>query len=703
MHKRLSYLLPLALQNNSIQPSETSKQCSPLLIRQIEECFGNDIPEGNAFKEFLRAIHITYASYESEVSQIKQAAEIQALEHLLQEQRLLESEEYLREVEKQVPCLVFQCLYQTNSTLSFPFIGSGSTALFELSPQCIMTAPDALTCLLITPQGEKFEQMIRNSARTTEAWTWESQILTVAGKTKWVKAHASSRQLSNGDILWKGIFIDTTESKSTLEEISRQKKYYETFLNYIPFELAIFDARHRYVYLNQAAVKEEDVRQWMIDRDDFDYCREHSKDISIAENRRKTFLKAVNERQEAEIEELLPNAQGEPIYSIKRYCPIFNEKQELDRVLSYGINITDTQKVDAKVREKEEMLYSIISNIEVGIYRNAPGTSLVYLNQALAHMFGFESVEEALKTPIESLFANAEDHIRLLHDLAEKGCVKNREIPFIRKDGSSFWGQVSSNQVVGQQSTIQYDTVVKDITELRRTSNLLKEKNAELEKANAELDKFVYSSSHELRAPLTSILGLIGIAKMEDPAENQLNYLNLMEQSVNRLDKFIREIVHYSRNSKLEIQKEKIDFHSMIEDIIKDLYYIDGVDKICITTQIHDDISLINDAGRLKVIITNLISNAIRYHNLDNPNPYICIQVKTNREKAVIEVKDNGLGIEKEHLDKVFQMFYRASNHSKGSGIGLYIVKEMLAKLNGTIDLTSEPRQGTVFRVEIPQ
>jgi len=145
-----------------------------------------------------------------------------------------------------------------------------------------------------------------------------------------------------------------------------------------------------------------------------------------------------------------------------------------------------------------------------------------------------------------------------------------------------------------------------------------------------------------------------------------------------------------------------VDFPAVIDEIVKDLSYIEGVDRIKITTCIRENASFACDVSRLKVIITNLISNAIRYHNFDNAQPYIRISVCSSGRKAVIQVEDNGLGISKEHQEKVFDMFYRASYHSKGSGIGLYIVKEMLAKLKGTIALSSEAGKGSTFKVEIP-
>jgi PAS domain S-box-containing protein len=703
MDNHFSHLLHTkAHPDHHFQTVERAMEYPSQLNYQLRQFFGDEIPQCNRFQDFLNAISESYVSFEQEAGKLRQLIELESLENRKTAQRLQENEAYLTELSVLVPHALFQCILHSDGILSFPYISSGSNELFELAPAQIIVDPYSLLSLFVQPSGEDFAHTLKASASALSHWDWEGRICTNSGQHKWVKISACPRQLPNGDILWKGVFVDISEKQTALEEMDEQKKYYESFLNLLPIDLAVFDTQHRYQYVNPVAIKSGEIRKWIIGKDDFEYCRERGRDVSIAQERRKAFLQAIDSRQESELEEILKDQDGKPIYSIKRFFPVFNEDQSLKMVLAYGINITDVRKVEAKVKEKEELLNSINSNIQIGIFRSAEASTIRYLNQALADIFGFDSVEEAKLAPIESLYAHEEDYRTLLNDLAIHSRVTNRELLFRKKDGSHFWGQISCTQVLDHQQRIQYDTIIRDITELRQAEELLKEKNTELEKANAELDRFVYSASHELRAPLTSILGLISIAKMEQSEPNQLGYLNMMEQSVNRLDKFIREIVHYSRNSRLEVQKERVDFPAVIDEIVKDLSYIEGVDRIKITTCIRENAPFTCDVSRLKVIITNLISNAIRYHNFDNAQPYIRISVCSSTKKAVIQVEDNGLGISKEHQEKVFDMFYRASYHSKGSGIGLYIVKEMLVKLKGTIALSSEAGKGTTFKVEIP-
>ncbi|MES2730727.1 MAG: PAS domain S-box protein [Bacteroidota bacterium] len=503
----------------------------------------------------------------------------------------------------------------------------------------------------------------------------------------------------DGVIQVLGIATDVTERKLATEEIQRQKAFYETFLNNTPIDLAVFDAQGRYLYLNPKSIKNDTIRNWLIGKNDFDYCRFRKKDMAIAHQRQAFFNLAARERRVVEMMETLYDPTGKRLCSLRRYSPVFDENGELKMMLGYGLDITERMLAEEKVRESEQLLQSINSNIQVGICRSTMANQLIYVNEGFAKLFGFGSVQEVLQTAPEYLYENIIDLNKLMESTNK---VVNRELIFQKKDGSFFWGLISITKIEDNNSQVFYDGVMRDITELKQSEELLRYKNAELEKTNAELDRFVYSASHELRAPLTSMLGLIGISKMEQPDSQQVTYLNMMEQSVNRLDRFIQDIIHYSRNSRLDIQPEVINFHELIKETLEDLNYMQVIENIDKIINIESSTEYKSDKGRLRVILNNLVSNAIRYHRLMQEHPYIQIDVRVNPEKAIMEVSDNGQGISAEHLDKIFDMFYRASNSAKGSGLGLYIVKETLVKLQGTITVKSEYKKGTTFTLEIP-
>ncbi|MDH4059015.1 MAG: MASE1 domain-containing protein, partial [Cyclobacteriaceae bacterium] len=226
--------------------------------------------------------------------------------------------------------------------------------------------------------------------------------------------------------------------------------------------------------------------------------------------------------------------------------------------------------------------------------------------------------------------------------------------------------------------------------------------NLELIKRNTELDNFVYSVSHDLRAPIASVLGLINLAKQDKDKAMKDVYLDMINSSALQQDNFIREILDQSRNSRLELRREEIQFQNIIDETFNQLRYSTStglaVEK---EIEIKQDSPFYCDSWRIKVILNNIISNSIRYRNGKDPKIKVDVKVEDHLAKLIIE--DNGRGISSEHIDKVYQMFYRATDDGAGSGLGLYIVKEAIDKLKGSIRIASELGKGTIVTFEIPE
>lgn len=225
------------------------------------------------------------------------------------------------------------------------------------------------------------------------------------------------------------------------------------------------------------------------------------------------------------------------------------------------------------------------------------------------------------------------------------------------------------------------------------------QKNKELVKANAELDRFVYSASHDLRAPLASILGLINVYSIAKDENEKDQLVNLMKGRVNKLDDFIQDILDYSRNARLELNKKNIVLEEFLHTIVEGLRYFDTTERIDIKVQVPPAAMVYTDPQRLAVICNNLLTNSIRYADLNKPNPYISLEILVEKNGWRLRVSDNGIGIKKQSQDKVFQMFYQANQHPEGTGLGLYIVQEAVQLLGGKIDLQSSFGEGTTITV----
>lgn len=253
------------------------------------------------------------------------------------------------------------------------------------------------------------------------------------------------------------------------------------------------------------------------------------------------------------------------------------------------------------------------------------------------------------------------------------------------------------------ESMVQERTAAlnQEIATRKNAEETLQRTNSELSKRNTELDNFVYSVSHDLRAPIASVLGLVNLAKKDIDIDMKDMYLDMIYKSAQQQDSFINEILDHSRNSRLEVKPEEILFGPLIEETFDQLKFSLNigypVEKVI---SIKQDQPFVSDRWRVKVILNNILSNAIRYRN--GHDPVIKVNVDINEHSATVAVEDNGKGIERSHLPNVYKMFYRATDDGAGSGLGLYIVKEAIGKLNGNINIESEVGKGTCVKFQIP-
>lgn len=239
------------------------------------------------------------------------------------------------------------------------------------------------------------------------------------------------------------------------------------------------------------------------------------------------------------------------------------------------------------------------------------------------------------------------------------------------------------------------------MSDVRNAEKKLLKQNAELEKKNEELDHFAYSVSHDLSAPLKSILGLVNISRLtEDPVEKNY-FLSQIENCVIKLENFIAEIMDYSRNNRQNLLLESVNIRELCTEILENLIENHESQDIEVRYELKES-NVIQDKTRLKIILNNLLSNAVKFTKpIGEYHPYIKISSTKNGGILSIEVEDNGAGVREDQLDRIFQMFYRGSDRSTGSGLGLYIAKEATEKINGTLIVKSEYGKGSRFIVNL--
>lgn len=236
---------------------------------------------------------------------------------------------------------------------------------------------------------------------------------------------------------------------------------------------------------------------------------------------------------------------------------------------------------------------------------------------------------------------------------------------------------------------------------IKKYSQTISSQLISLDKANKDLELFIYKASHDLRGPIASLIGLSDIALKEitDP-ESQL-YLQKINHKSLKLDGLLRELVAYINLRDGSIENDHFSLREAIDDVMVRLSYMPEYERVKISKTINQPADFYGDARIIKSVLEKLIENAYRY-SLPVENPQININISLQKNQLLMEVSDNGVGIPKHSLPQVFNMFYRASMLSDGNGLGLFIVRNLVEKLDGTVSIHSEEHKGTQVTVKMP-
>ncbi|MEO9967854.1 MAG: tetratricopeptide repeat-containing sensor histidine kinase [Reichenbachiella sp.] len=236
---------------------------------------------------------------------------------------------------------------------------------------------------------------------------------------------------------------------------------------------------------------------------------------------------------------------------------------------------------------------------------------------------------------------------------------------------------------------------------LEKETRWQKEVNNKIERKNKELDSFVYKVSHDLRGPISSLMGLFDLVSYEVKDPKALGYFEIYNKQIVRLNGILMDFLNLIQIKEKEIQIEEIDFEALIEDCLNSFEYHQNFHKINFEVRIKETAAFRSDKSTIISILQNLLENSIKYANLDGA-PFVKIHIHEVEESISIKVTDNGLGIQKEDQKKIFDMFYRSHTDINGTGLGLYIVKSAVEKLSGKITVKSKVNQGSTLQVLLP-
>ena len=548
---------------------------------------------------------------------------------------------------------------------------------------------------LLHPEDKENARILMAKFRGGELDEYESEyrLRTKYGSFRWIldRGKIVERAADGVALRGAGTHIDITDRKVGEQKVAESELKYRRLVENAPIGIAII-LDEKLVYINERlaamgevqeieAVIGTPVRNFMVDDEGYQTFKdraslvlEHGENAPLYT----TQFKTIN-----------GNLVDVEVVSIPT---VFNGQRAI-QVLFH--DITERKQVLKELSRSQQLLNQLFENSPMGIVLLDEQFRVRNVNKGFEKLFGFTN-DRVHKQSLSQYIVPPEvaHEASKLNKSAIQGEIDYVESYRIDKDGNKKHLLIYALPVIEANQHIGVYGIYIDIGQRIEAEN-------ELRTRNLELDNFVYKVSHDLRAPLASILGLINLTKLEGNSLDKEYYISLMEGQVNKLDHFIRDILSHSKNLKMSLSADVIDFNDIVNKCFEDLGYLEAASHIEREIDI-DSGEFITDKWRVNEIFRNLISNAIKYYNPEVGENKVEISIKVQADHCDILVADNGIGIPEEKLPHVLDMFYRGTETSDGSGIGLYIVQKAVEKLNGKLKIESKPMAGTKFRISLP-
>lgn len=363
----------------------------------------------------------------------------------------------------------------------------------------------------------------------------------------------------------------------------------------------------------------------------------------------------------------------------------------------FGIcrDITEQVKAEVALFESEENMRTFINKSLMSIYFVDPKTKqILYSNSALSELLGYTQNEFKLITPYEFVNHTTEDIDERIQGAMQNKRLNNEERQWKRKDGKIVHVLVSSFYHKRNGADAIY-VAAQNITDKKITEEKLKA-------TNLDLKTFIYKSSHDIRGPLATIMGLVNVSRLELKENASTKYLDMIDVATKKLDYMLGELVKAMEIKDVEVFVDEIDFNTLTEEIFEKFLHFPGYSHLKIDKDILISEPFFSNKSIIETILQNLIENAIKYQKTYGVESFLRITIRGNNNEVKITVEDNGIGIEESIHNRIYDMYFRGNDTINGSGLGLYMVKKGVEKLNGEILLESEPDLGCKFTILLP-
>jgi PAS domain S-box-containing protein len=400
-----------------------------------------------------------------------------------------------------------------------------------------------------------------------------------------------------------------------------------------------------------------------------------------------------------DVEVRIRRKYGEPGHILLSSERIYLDNSEY--VLTSGLDITERKKAEERYR-------SIFNNSMDGIFQSTDDGHFLNVNPAMAHIYGYDSPEDMLKSVNDirsQVYVNPEDRNEVRRRLSSGERLTGYETLDYRKDGTSFWASMSAQAIRDNEDNIlYYEGTVEDVTPRKQAEAEREALIDELAAKNSELERFTYTVSHDLKSPLVTINGFLGYLEQDAILGNKDRLkmdIQRINEAVLKMQRLLNELLELSRIGRIINPPETVPFSELAEEA-KGIVH-GQLEERGVVVSIQSDLPAVyGDRPRLIEIIQNLFDNAAKYMG-DQPRPLIEVgQQGNNNDLPVFYVRDNGIGIEAQHHERIFGLFNKLDPKSEGTGIGLALVKRIIEVHGGRIWVESEAGKGSTFLFTLP-
>lgn len=369
-----------------------------------------------------------------------------------------------------------------------------------------------------------------------------------------------------------------------------------------------------------------------------------------------------------------------------------SEKQDEFDAIVVGINMLGEEIKHSTV--SRDYLNSIYKGIVDMVIILNPDYTIQSVNQVVEDITGFSS-KELENQPFRNLLHGASKSLKGIEkQVASKGQFVSINKIFKAKDKGIISASCSGSALHGPNKRITgILCIARDISKIKKTEQALVAKKK-------EMDQFIYKASHDLKGPLVSIIGLSRLAKLEVKEDTALKYFEMMNETAQKLNNTLLTLLNIAVSERISTEQSEINFDDLISKTITSLTVELNL-KVSYRIMNKSTKPHFTNAPLLRSIIHNLLDNSLKYARPDTLCK-IVVTVEDIHKGFIMSFKDNGTGIPKQLYGKIFDMFFRGTNKPAGSGLGLYIVKKNLERLNGQITVSSQEGKGSTFRVFIP-